>query len=80
MTCHICGGTLESVITNLPFKVSDDRIVIVSMLPRNSESRPSIDGEHETSAVLSCRAKRRIFHCYFDHDWDVHAGDRRGPS
>lgn len=33
MTCHICGGELEAVITNLPFKVADDRIVIIKGLP-----------------------------------------------
>lgn len=33
MTCHICGGTLEARLTTLPFKVGDDRIVIIKGLP-----------------------------------------------
>jgi YgiT-type zinc finger domain-containing protein len=33
MICHICGGELEAVITNLPFKVDGDRIVIIKGLP-----------------------------------------------
>jgi len=33
MTCHICGGTLEACSTTLPFKVGDDRIVIIKGLP-----------------------------------------------
>ncbi|MBI5471990.1 MAG: YgiT-type zinc finger protein [Ignavibacteriae bacterium] len=33
MTCHVCGGTLEKVQTNLPFKVSDTTIVILKDLP-----------------------------------------------
>lgn len=33
MTCHICGGKLEKVTTNLPFKVDDNSIVIIKSLP-----------------------------------------------
>jgi YgiT-type zinc finger domain-containing protein len=33
MMCHICGGKLEKVVTNLPFKVSHASIVIVKRLP-----------------------------------------------
>ncbi|MEJ2701878.1 MAG: type II toxin-antitoxin system MqsA family antitoxin [Sedimentisphaerales bacterium] len=33
MTCHNCGGSLENLITNLPFKLSDDCIVIIKGLP-----------------------------------------------
>jgi YgiT-type zinc finger domain-containing protein len=33
MTCHICGGKLERLITNLPFKVDDNSIVIIKDLP-----------------------------------------------
>ena len=33
MTCHNCGGSLENLITNLPFKVSVDCIIIIKGLP-----------------------------------------------
>ena len=33
LNCHNCGGSLENLITNLPFKLSDDCIVIVKGLP-----------------------------------------------
>lgn len=33
MTCHNCGGNLENLITGLPFKLSDDCIVIIKGLP-----------------------------------------------
>lgn len=33
MTCHICGGVLQVRHTTLPFKVGDDRIVIIKGLP-----------------------------------------------
>ena len=33
MTCHNCGGSLENLITNLPFKLSDDCIAIIKRLP-----------------------------------------------
>ncbi len=33
MTCDVCGGTLQKVQTNLPFKVNDTCIVIVKELP-----------------------------------------------
>ena len=33
MKCHVCGAKLEPVVTDLPFKVSDEKIVIVEDLP-----------------------------------------------
>ncbi|MCO6440821.1 MAG: YgiT-type zinc finger protein [Nitrococcus mobilis] len=33
MKCHVCGGTMESVATDLPFKLDDRRILIVKGLP-----------------------------------------------
>ncbi len=33
MTCHVCGGRLEKLTTNLPFKVDDSSIVIIKSLP-----------------------------------------------
>lgn len=33
MKCHICGGELKSAITDLPFKVAKNSIVIVKDLP-----------------------------------------------
>jgi YgiT-type zinc finger domain-containing protein len=33
MKCRICGGTLESRVTDLPFKIGDTRIVVVRSLP-----------------------------------------------
>lgn len=33
MICHNCGGKLEKVITNLPFKIRYDSIVIIKKLP-----------------------------------------------
>ena len=33
MICHNCGGKLEKVITDLPFKVSENSIVIIKRLP-----------------------------------------------
>jgi YgiT-type zinc finger domain-containing protein len=33
MICHDCGGKLEKLITNLPFKVNHDSIAIVKGLP-----------------------------------------------
>ncbi len=33
MICHICGGNLNSLITNLPFKLNDNSIVIIKGLP-----------------------------------------------
>ena len=33
MICHICGGELEKVITDLPFKIGDSAIIIVKNLP-----------------------------------------------
>jgi len=33
MKCRVCGNELRSTITDLPFKVSDQTIVIVKRLP-----------------------------------------------
>jgi YgiT-type zinc finger domain-containing protein len=33
MRCRVCGGNLESRITDLPFKVGDFSIVILRSLP-----------------------------------------------
>ena len=33
MKCHICGAQLEPVVTDLPFKVSKKKIVIIEDLP-----------------------------------------------
>jgi YgiT-type zinc finger domain-containing protein len=33
MKCHICGGSLKSAVTDLPFKVRENSIVIVKNLP-----------------------------------------------
>jgi YgiT-type zinc finger domain-containing protein len=33
MKCHVCGGVLEPVITDLPFKLSHRAIVVIRDLP-----------------------------------------------
>ena len=33
MKCHVCGSRMRSVITDLPFKVTDTTIVIMKDLP-----------------------------------------------
>jgi len=33
MKCYNCGGKLENVITDLPFKISNRSIVIIKSLP-----------------------------------------------
>ncbi len=33
MNCHICGETLEGIITDLPFKIRHDSVVIIKKLP-----------------------------------------------
>jgi len=33
MNCHNCGGKLEKVITDLPFKVENGSIIIIKKLP-----------------------------------------------
>ena len=33
MICHNCGGKLEKIITDLPFKVRYNSIVIIKKLP-----------------------------------------------
>jgi len=32
-TCSICGGKLEKLFTDLPFKINDNSIVIIKGLP-----------------------------------------------
>jgi YgiT-type zinc finger domain-containing protein len=33
MKCHVCGGTMEPIVTDMPFKTDAKRIVIVKELP-----------------------------------------------
>ncbi len=33
MKCHVCGGTLEPQVTDMPFKLSSKTIVILKDLP-----------------------------------------------
>ena len=33
MNCHSCGGGLEKVITDLPFKIRSGSIIIIKKLP-----------------------------------------------
>lgn len=33
MMCHICGGSLKTIDTDLPFKVSETTIVILKSMP-----------------------------------------------
>lgn len=33
MICHNCAGKLEKIVTDLPFKVRSDTIVIIKKLP-----------------------------------------------
>ena len=33
MRCHVCGGGMETTLTDLPFKVAESSIVIVKGLP-----------------------------------------------
>lgn len=33
MRCHICGATLEALVTDLPFKLSQRAIVVIRDLP-----------------------------------------------
>jgi len=33
MSCRMCGGLLESRVTDLPFKIGDTSIVILRSLP-----------------------------------------------
>jgi YgiT-type zinc finger domain-containing protein len=33
MKCHQCGSDMERVVTNLPFKVKENTIIIVKDLP-----------------------------------------------
>ncbi len=33
MKCHICGGHLESTLSDLPFNLADRKVVIVREVP-----------------------------------------------
>ncbi len=33
MKCHVCGDEMISIVTNLPFKISDTSIVILKDIP-----------------------------------------------
>jgi YgiT-type zinc finger domain-containing protein len=33
MKCHICGGQLQEIFTDLPFKLDRHRIVVIRDLP-----------------------------------------------
>lgn len=33
MKCHVCGGEMRAIVTDLPFKVSQKTIVILKDLP-----------------------------------------------
>ena len=33
MRCHVCGATMEAVVTTLPFKVHDRTIIIIKGVP-----------------------------------------------
>ena len=33
MRCHVCGATMEAVVTTLPFKVRDRTIIIIKGVP-----------------------------------------------
>jgi YgiT-type zinc finger domain-containing protein len=33
MKCHVCGGELEPITTDMPFKIDANRIVILKNLP-----------------------------------------------
>ena len=33
MTCHNCGGKLEKIFSDLPFKLEHDSIIIIKKLP-----------------------------------------------
>lgn len=33
MKCHVCGGGLEAVVTDMPFKTSQQSIVILKEMP-----------------------------------------------
>lgn len=33
MKCHVCGASLQSVVTDLPFKINEKTIVILKKLP-----------------------------------------------
>jgi YgiT-type zinc finger domain-containing protein len=33
MKCHVCGSRLRNIVTDLPFKIADNAIVILKGLP-----------------------------------------------
>jgi YgiT-type zinc finger domain-containing protein len=33
MRCHVCGASMEALVTTLPFKVRDQTIIIIKGVP-----------------------------------------------
>lgn len=33
MKCHVCGGSMRSIRTDLPFKLDEHRIIVVKAVP-----------------------------------------------
>jgi YgiT-type zinc finger domain-containing protein len=33
MKCRVCGGRMESIRTDLPFKIDDRRIIVIKDIP-----------------------------------------------
>ena len=33
MNCHVCGSKMDSIVTNLPFKLNETTIIILKDLP-----------------------------------------------
>lgn len=33
MKCRVCGGHMESIRTDLPFKIDDHRIIVIKDIP-----------------------------------------------
>ena len=59
MTCYICGGKLERIVTDLPFKVDDNRIVVIKNMPvlqcRNCSEYVIEDAVMEKTDVILSR-------------------------
>jgi YgiT-type zinc finger domain-containing protein len=41
MRCHVCGATMEAVVTTLPFTVRDRTIIIIKGVPVRQGGRCS---------------------------------------
>ena len=50
MRCRICGGLLDARVTDLPFKIGDSSIVILSSLPV-LQCRQCVDTELEQVTI-----------------------------